>query len=379
MTRSAIAILSTQNLHHNLEIIKKKVPGSGIIAMVKANAYGHGIRSVAKRLCGKVSLFGVASIDEALALRKVGIKDPILLSEGVFEPNELVLASVEGFHVVFHEHTQLEWLKNASLPLLLNAWIKVDTGMGRLGFFPKDIPYVFELLKNSKKIAHSIPLISHLACSDEKGHPLNAQQIQCFEELARSFDVPKTLCSAAGIFNFPQQAYQFVRPGIALYGVSPILGQTALDLDLKPVITLRTSLIAVREVPAGTSIGYGATYRCTKNTLLGVIAFGYGDGYPRSAPTGTPVLIHGKRCPIIGRISMDMITVDLSDCPKAQVGDCVILFGEGLLVEEVARCHINESPYALITNVQHRVRFHWTNEQEGDILTMNNLISNSSV
>lgn len=359
MSRAALAILSTENLLHNLEVIQQAAPQSRAIAMIKANAYGHGLRSTAMRLEKYVHSFGVASIDEALALRKVNIKIPITLMEGVFEPDELLIAACENFHVVFHEQSQLEWLRTASLPCSLTAWLKVDTGMGRLGFTLDRAHEAYAQLSTHPHINQPIGIMSHFACSDEIDHPLNQTQINHFRQFIQGKPGMKSFCNSAAIFSFKEHQYDIVRPGLALYGVSPIPTMSAEKLGIKPVMTLQTRLMAVRKVRKGSSLGYGARFICPTDMRIGVIAMGYGDGYPRTARDGTPILVNGIRCALAGRVSMDMITVDLTNCPNPQVNDPVVLWGNGLPIEEVAQ-YTEQCPYDMLTAVQSRVKFHWT-------------------
>jgi len=359
MGRASLAILSTENLLQNLHVIKGYAPNSRIIAMIKANAYGHGLRSTALRLEKYVHSFGVASIDEAIALRHVGIKIPITLMEGVFEPDELLIAACENFHVVFHDETQLEWLTRISLPLQLTAWLKIDTGMGRLGFTLDQANYAYKQLSSNPQIQQPIGLMSHFACADDVTHRLNQVQINNFNQFVRDKTGPKSLCNSAALFSFTDQQHDVIRPGLALYGVSPFMNVSAMALHLKPVMTLQTRLIAVKRVQKNATIGYGARFTCPHDMLIGVIAMGYGDGYPRTARDGTPVLVNGVRCQLVGSISMDMITIDLQAYPDAQVNDPVVLWGNGLPIEEVAQ-YTNQSPYDMLTAVQSRVKFHWT-------------------
>jgi alanine racemase len=361
MARPTVAILSTENLIHNVITLKQRAAPSRLIIMVKANAYGHGLRSVAVRLASYADILGVASIDEALALRKMGIKTPIMLAEGVFEAQELVQASAEYLQVVVHEPTQITWLNEHPLPCPLTVWIKVNTGMGRLGFLPEQVPGIYRDLQNNTSIHPRIGVMSHFACSETIDHPLNTSQIQEFQNLLSLLPEvsPVSLCNSGGLLNFPDLHYDYVRPGGLVYGLSPVSGTTGVQLGLKPVMTLQSNLIAINTLPKGSSVGYGGRYTCTQETRLGVLAIGYGDGYPFSARDGTPTLIGGKICPLIGRVSMDMLTVDVSDCPHAKVGDCVTLWGEGLPVETVA-LYTSEIPYTLVTGVQHRVRYIWT-------------------
>ncbi|CAO5676571.1 MAG: Alanine racemase [Holosporales bacterium] len=357
MPRTAYAILSTQNLIHNVHEIKKRVHDSKIIAMVKANAYGHGLRSVSMRLDSHVDAFGVAAIDEALALRKVHVKKPILLMEGIFERSECLIASTEGFEIVIHNQQQLDWCIKSTHPL--KVWIKVDTGLGRLGI-PHDMVHKFyQDLKNADHIHPEIGILSHFACADIKDHPLNQKQIDMFLNIKKTCDAHFSLCNSAGIFIFANQAHDYVRPGLSLYGISPFCDLTSKDLGLKPVMTLQSSLISVHDKKKGDSLGYGARYICHHDMRVGVIAFGYGDGYPISAQDGTPVLVNKTRCPLVGRVSMDMMMVDLTACPQAEIGDTVTLWGTDLLLEEVVQ-FTNEIPWSMLTSIQNRVKFLWT-------------------
>lgn len=367
MSRTAVAILSTENLLHNLRVLKQHVHPAKMIAMVKANAYGHGIRSVSQRLDGHVDMLGVASIDEALALRKAGVKAAILLVEGVFEANELLIASTENFQVVFHNEKQMEWLSKCTLPRPLHAWLKINTGMGRLGFSVDAAVAAYTALLNHKYIAKPVRVMSHFGCADEKDHVFNQKQKDAFnhflditshETACLNANQERSFCNSAALFNFPECHYDFVRPGIALYGVSPIQGVSAAELGLKPVMTLQTSIIAIQHMQKGDSIGYGGRYICPVDMPVGIIAFGYGDGYPITAKDGTPILVNNSECPLVGRVSMDMIAVDLRNVP-AHVGDTVVLWGDGLPIERVMS-HTMNITYDMLTGVQHRVKFLWT-------------------
>lgn len=357
--RAAIAILSTENLLHNVQVLKQAAPGRKILAMIKANAYGHGLRSVAKRLEHHVDSLGVASIDEALALRHVGVKGLITLMEGVFDADELLLASSQKFEVVIHNFSQIEWLEKSRLPLPLKLWLKIDSGMGRLGIAPSEFKQAYERLSAYPYAEKPIQLMTHLACADVPDHPLNQQQLQRFDELVSNLPGVKSAANSAAALGLPSSRYDVIRPGLSLYGVSPLEGKTASELNLRPVMTLQTRLITTQILKRGTSIGYGAEFSCPADMPVGVIALGYGDGYPRTARTGTPVLVNQKECQIVGRVSMDMISVDLRNCPDAKVGDPVLLWGDQLPIERVA-AHTSHVPYDLLCAVQPRVKFHWT-------------------
>lgn len=359
MARVATAILSTENLIHNLDVIKNKVKNRSVIAMIKANAYGHGLRSVAMRLDGKVASFGVASVDEALALRKVNIKAPITLMSGAFEPEDLLISSCQNFHCIFHEHKQIDWLNHIKLPKPLNIWLKIDSGMGRLGFSMEEAEKIYEVLSKNKQIVQPIGIMSHFACADEVDHPLNQIQINNFKKFVKDLPGPKSLVNSAGIFNYQDSLYDVVRPGISLYGISPLSNKSAADLNLKPVMTLQTKLVTMSNFKKGDFVGYGGRFICPENMPIGVVAMGYGDGYPRSAQDGTPVLVNNKLCHIAGRVSMDMAMIDLRNCPDAIVGDPVILWGDRLSIENITPFTHNIA-YDIICGVQQRVKFYWT-------------------
>jgi alanine racemase len=358
MARKTVCTLSTANLLHNLEVIRARAPKSKIMAMVKANGYGHGIRSVSLRLQEHVDALGVASIDEALALRQAGVKTPITLIEGVFSPEELVSAAEQGFSVVFHSDHQIEWLRHAKLSGKVEAWLKINTGMGRLGFSAETGAEAMKVLSESAFIEQPVGVVSHFSCADVPEHPMNATQIAAYKAFADAQPGPKSFCNSAAIFAFPEMQYDWVRPGLALYGASPLAGKSAADLGLKPVMTFRTELIAIQKFKRGDNVGYGAGYVCPEDMPVGIASVGYGDGYPRVVRPGAAVLIDGERCPLIGRVAMDMAAVDLRPCANAVVGDKATLWGEDLPVEELA-AYCDRLSYDLLTGVQNRVRFEW--------------------
>jgi len=359
MSRTALSILSTENLLHNISIIRAQAPRSKIVAMVKANAYGHGLRSTSLRLQAAIDMLGVSCIDEALALRKAGVKIPILLAEGVFEPRELIIASAEKFVVAFHSPIQIEWLKTTLMPRPIEAWLKINTGLGRLGFDMQEAAHSYESLTTHPTIKKPITIMSHFACADTPQDPLNAIQKERFNNVMNSMPGTYSICNSAALFTMPEMHYEYVRPGIAVYGVSPFTDRTAATLGLKPVMTVQSTLIAVQRMAKGSSLGYGARYTCPETMPVGVVAFGYGDGYPVTAQDGTPILVNNKRCALAGRVSMDMLTVDLRNCPDATIGSQVILWGEGLPLEEVVT-HTHTMRWEMLTSMQHRVQFLWT-------------------
>jgi alanine racemase len=358
MSRLLIAEISQANLVHNLNVIKNLVAPAKIIAMVKCNAYGHGLKSIAKIISPHVDVLGVGCIEEALEIRKADINSPILLVQGIYEPAEIHIAIQNNLDIVFNNQDQITWLDQelAQSNSQINCWIKVNTGMGRLGFEPDDAEKVYAYLSQHKNVNQPIRIMSHFACADNTEHSLNAIQSSTFKNFINNKNSEYSLCNSAAIFNYPDNHYDFVRPGIALYGVSPILNKTGLEFNLKPVLTLKTKLMSVQTRQQNTSIGYNARYVLDKPKLIGTIACGYGDGYPLTAKDGTPVLVNGHECPLIGRVSMDMLTVDLSNSPNAKVGDDVVLWGEGLPIEKV--CSYTQSiVWNMLTGLHsHRVR-----------------------
>jgi alanine racemase len=350
------AILSTENLRHNIAVIRNIAPKSKMMVMLKANAYGHGIRSTAMRIDNLVDFIGVARIDEGLALRKVGIQSPICIMQGVFTNEDVITAACNNFELIVHDKAQLDCL-DISTPRKVNVWLKVDTGIGRLGFSIDESMSVYQKLKSLSSVG-TITLTSHFACADDIDHPLNQLQMKKFHQLAIDFPGPKSLANSAGIFNFKNSHYDVVRPGIALYGVSPIKGKIGYELGLKPVMTLMAKVMSVRDLEAGSTIGYGARFTTQSRIKLATIAIGYGDGYPRSASDGTKVLIKDKICEIIGRVSMDMTTVNMTNCVKVKCGDLVTLWGRNLPIEDISQ-HTENSPYDILTAVQLRVQFRW--------------------
>jgi alanine racemase len=363
--RPTIAILSTKNLIHNVLELKNHSRNSKFIAMVKANAYGHGIRSVASRIQNYVDIFGVASIDEALILRKIGIKNEIMLAEGVFSEEEFLIASAENFQIVIHNEEQIQWLKNIHyLPNKITLWFKIDTGMGRLGFNIDNgekilqVKKIFDHLSQNSFLKEKIRLISHFACADEKNHPLNQTQILRFEKFFSLIEkdhgeIYKSFCNSAGIINFPDQQYDFVRSGIAMYGIDP----SEKIKNLKSVMHLQAKIIAIKNISKGEFVGYGATFQANEDKKIAILSIGYGDGYSRTI-NGAPVMIDEKIFYSIGRVSMDMTAIDITHSENIKVGDWAILWSEKLPIDTIAK-HSKNSYYDLLTSVQHRVKFQW--------------------
>lgn len=354
--RTATADIDINALVNNYNTIKSSAPNSNVLAVLKANAYGHGLIRIAKAL-PHADAFGVARIDEALELRAGGIIKPIVLLEGFFESEELPLIAVNNFQTIIHNEFQLNAIETAELDEPVHVWLKVDTGMHRLGIQPEEFEQYYHRLQSSKNVHENIRIISHLGCADDVNDSKTKQQISLFNQLTKNIDAEKSLSNSAAIVAWPETHYQWVRPGLMLYGVSPMSfdedARSTLPLD--PVMTLYSSIIAIRKVKAGDSIGYGANWQAKEDTNIGVVAIGYGDGYPRHAPNGTPVLVNNRRVPLVGRVSMDMITIDLGPDMNDEIGDYVELWGKSLPVEKIAHCS-DTIPYELLCNITRRVK-----------------------
>ncbi len=351
MSRPACALVDAGALKHNLQQVRQRARRARVMAVVKANGYGHGLVWVARALNGDADAFGVSSVEEGIQLREAGVPQPICLLEGFFTADELPLLSKYDLEPAIHQDAQLKVLAQALPALKLSVWLKIDTGMHRLGFPPERVPDVLQQLRRSPAVAN-VRLMSHFARADIASDPDTKSQIDSFLAQARNLGLEVSLANSAGILAWPQSHLDWVRPGIMLYGASPLEKQAAIQLDLKPVMTLQTALIAVQARRKGESIGYGGDWRCPQDMPIGVAAIGYGDGYPRHATPGTPVLVNGTRVALVGRVSMDMITLDLRLQPQANIGDPVVLWGQGLPVEDVATsagtiayellCHVTE-------------------------------------
>ena len=368
---TATAVINLSALKHNLAQIKTLAPTSKVLAVLKANGYGHGLERIAQALFSeknadtdngdssvKADAIAVARIDEALALRSAGITQPIVLLEGFFNSKDLTVLAANNLQTVIHNQQQLDAILSSKLSTPLKVWLKVDTGMHRLGIAPKEFSLFYQELNACKNVQEGIVLMSHLGCADEKASESTAAQISLFESITQDYEEERTLANSAGVCAWPTSHYEWIRPGLLLYGISPLPFETTVKetaCDVQPIMTLKSSLIAVRELAAGESVGYGNAWQSKERTIIGVVAIGYGDGYPRHAKNGTPVLVNGRRVPLIGRVSMDMITVDLGIGAQEQVGDVVTLWGEQLSVAEIAQC-ATTIPYELLCNITRRVQ-----------------------
>ncbi len=351
--KPATVKISSVALKHNIQKIKQKAPHSKVIAVVKANAYGHGVEFVAQAVEETVDGFGVARLEEALTLRSNGIIKPILLLEGFFSATDLPIIAVNNIQTVVHSQQQLAALQQANLPNPIKVWLKIDTGMHRLGVHLNEVDHYYNELQQCASVQPEIGFVSHFSRADELDCGYTELQLQRFLQATQNKQGERSIAASGGILFWQQSHLDWIRPGIIMYGVSPT-NTPAEIYGLKPVMTLTSSLIAVRTHQAGEPVGYGGIWVSEKDTKIGVIAIGYGDGYPRNIPVGTPVFINGRRVPIVGRVSMDMVTVDLgADC-QDQVGDEVILWGRELPIEEIASI-TGILSYELMTKLTPRV------------------------
>ena len=324
------ARIDSSALRHNLSVVRKHAPRSRAWAVVKANAYGHGLARTARALAAADGL-ALIELEAAIELRLSGEMRPILLLQGVYSPQDLKAVADHGLSIVVHDAGQVAMLEEARVQAKIPVYAKLNTGMNRLGFSPSDVPGVLERLK---RCAGGITLMTHFADAD--GASGVKWQLERFEAIVAGLNLPRSLANSAAILRYPETQADWVRPGITLYGCSPFPDQSAEKLGLKPAMTLSSELIAIRELGPGDSVGYGRAFTAPQPMQVGVVACGYADGYPRHAPTGTPILVCGKRTRTVGRVAMDMLTADLTGIQGARVGSPVTLWGEGLSADEVA-------------------------------------------
>lgn len=354
MTR-AVATINLTALKHNFFQVKKVAPNQCIWAMIKSNGYGHGLLRVAKIL-SEADAFGVACIEEAMTLREAGIKTPIVVMRGFRNERELSKFVHHHLTAVIHQPDQVRLLEIHHLTSPLSVWLKIDSGMHRLGFSAEKILPVYQRLQKSISVRKPIGLMTHLADADNIDRAFTESQINYFFAITKTMKSPKSIVNSAGLFSYPNALVDWVRPGILLYGISPFSSENGAERNLRPVMTLSAIIVAIKQCRKDDAVGYGCAWRCPETMPIGIVEIGYGDGYPRHAPNGTPTLLNKKVCPLIGRVSMDMIAIDLRSQPNARIGDEVILWGSGLPIERVAEMASTVS-YELLCNVAQRVRF----------------------
>ena len=353
MSRPLRAVIHTQSLQHNLERVREFAPTSKVMAVIKADGYGHGIGTVAGALTNADAL-AVASIDEALQIKDaVPDSPPICLLEGIFRIDELNEVFASGFALVLHNEEQVRYLESRQTNNPVAVWLKIDTGMNRLGISPDSFADFYRRVQACSAVS-SIGLMTHFACADDAQSSMTPAQLEKFNAVINGISAERSAANSAGVVQWPDSHFEWVRPGIMLYGSSPVFDQSASELDLKPVMSLESELVALHAIKKGDSVGYGATWVAERDTTIGVVACGYGDGYPRHARTGTPILVNNQRQPLVGRVSMDMITVDLGDQPRAKIGDPVVLWGKDLSIDEIAE-NSETLSYELLCQVTRRV------------------------
>jgi alanine racemase len=352
MSRPTVARIDLEAIRHNYRLAASMAGQAGAMAVIKADGYGHGIGPVAEALGGEARRFAVACIEEAQRIREQGLAQPVVLLQGVHQADDLGVCASQGFEPVIHSPGQLAWMKAAPVPAY---WLKVNTGMNRLGFRPAELADVVEQLSCTGCRERLLGFVTHFACADDTGHPMTAEQTCVFEQATAPWPhLMRSVGNSAAHFRPGQPLFDWSRPGIMLFGGSPLKGKTGPELGLKPAMTLQAPLIATRTLQPGESVGYGASWTAERETPMGMVAIGYGDGYPRHAGTGTPAAINGQRVRLLGRVSMDMLAVDLSQAPDAREGDIVELWGPTVSVDEVAN-HAGTIGYELLTGVTARV------------------------
>ncbi len=341
MQRTASVEINLDALTHNLSVVRSYAGNAKIMAVIKANAYGHGMLKIAQHLQDKVDALAVACVEEAVMLREAGINSRIVVLQGFHHTDHLQQCDQYKLEPVFHQIWQLELLQQSTIAQPLKIWLKVDTGMHRLGMSADETSQAYQQLWNNSQV-EKIHLMSHFANADEPENVLNQQQLKRFNTLQSSLSIESSLefslANSAAIISMPDAIKDWVRPGIMLYGASPLANISAAELGLKPVMRLSSKVIALTDVKAGEAIGYGSSWVCETDSKIAVIAIGYGDGYPRHASAGTGVCIHDQLCPLVGRVSMDMICVDISKLYLAvKIGDDAVLWAETPGVDEVAK------------------------------------------
>lgn len=351
--RPLVATVDLAAIRHNYQLAKQCAPGRKAFAVVKANAYGHGTPAVVKSLRDLADGFAVASLEEAEQIRSVDATTRLLLLEGCFEPREYVAAAELGLDVAVQGEAQVDAVLASTIKRPLSLWLKLDSGMHRLGFTADALRGAHARLQGAAQVAE-LNLMSHFACADERGHPLNETQLEQFTGLLDLQFDNRSFANSAAVLTLSAAHMDWLRPGIMLYGASPFADLSAETLGLKPVMTLTASVIAIRDVSVGESVGYGAGWVAQRVSRIATVSCGYADGYPRTAPPGTCVVIRGQRAPLAGRVSMDMLAVDITDVPQVGLGDAVQLWGAEVSVDGLAQA-CGTIGYELLTKVTQRV------------------------
>lgn len=334
--RPTFATVRLGDIVSNYKLAMQLAPASQSIAVIKANAYGHGVVEVARSLQNVAPVFAVALMEEAVKLRASGVAQPILVLQGINQLEDVATAAENDFWLLLHQQQQLDWLLSADTPTPVRVWLKVDTGMHRLGFAPDQLDQVFAVLSSSSNVQPDPVLCTHLACADDQGDPMTDAQLSLIRSCSEKYKLGMSIANSAGILFWPGSHADWNRPGYMLYGACPAGAFDTFAHGLRPAMTMNSEIVAIRHLKRGDGVGYGQNWIAKRESTIGTIAIGYGDGYPRHAPNGTPVLVNGQRVSLAGRVSMDAISVDLTDLKTVQVGDPVELWGRNLCVNEVA-------------------------------------------
>jgi len=354
MARPTRALIDLAALRHNCALARSLAPGARTLAVVKSNGYGHGAPAVARALEPQVDAFGVACIEEALELREAGVGAPVLLMEGAFEADEIPVAARESFWLVVENERQLAWIEDARSQAPLGVWLKIDTGMRRLGFAPELALAAHARLRACAHVEPQIVIATHMACADETEHAATQRQLARLRAALGALEAPLSIANSPALLGWPDTRAQWNRPGYMLYGCSPFAADHPAAAALRPVMTLQSAVISLRDLAPGESAGYGAAWTAQRSSRLATVPAGYADGYPRSAANGTPVLVNGREGALAGRVSMDMLMVDVTDLPEVRVGDPVELWGARLPVNRVAT-HCGTIGYELLVRISPRV------------------------
>jgi alanine racemase len=334
--RPTSATVRLDAIVNNYRLAGRCAPASQNIAVIKANAYGHGLVKVAKALQSEVPAFAVAFFDEAVQLRDAGIRKPILVLQGATRAADIAEAAVKDFWLLLNHEQQIDWVLSSGSVVPVKTWLKVETGMHRLGFLPETLDQACEDLLSSSKVRKGLVLCTQLACADDPDDPMTRQQVSTIRSCAGKHDLDLSIANSAGILCWPETHAKWNRPGYMLYGNSPTGSIDSDAFGLSPAMTMKSEIVAIKDLVPGDGTGYGLNWLADRPSKIGTVAIGYGDGYPRHAPSGTPVLVNGQRVPLAGRVSMDLISVDLTNLEKVEIGDPVELWGLGLSVNEVA-------------------------------------------
>jgi alanine racemase len=334
--RPTKATIRLGDIANNYQVASRLAPASQSIAVIKANAYGHGMVEVARTLQSMVPVFAVALMEEAFQLRDAGINRPILVLQGPGAAADIGESADNDFWLLLHRQQQIDWLLSAELTNPVNAWLKVDTGMHRLGFATRELERLCTDLHSSSRVHKDVVLCTQLACADALEDPMTREQVRLIRTCSRKHNLSVSIANSAGILFWPESHAEWNRPGYMLYGLCPTGAFESGSHGLRPAMTMSSEIIDIAHVRRGEGVGYGHDWVASRDSTIGTIPIGYGDGYPRHAPSGTPVLVNGKRVAMTGRVSMDAISVDLTDLETVEVGDPVELWGQNLCINELA-------------------------------------------